>query len=226
MIEDKIWKELSNKNIQAFEYIYETYYLDLVRYGLKICHDIDLVKDCIHDMILQMYERKSSFQEGKSLKPYLLVTLRNKLYDQLKSSKSEEWNDALALQLTAPNIIEWKIGEEAINQETQKVLQVISSLPPKQREVIHLRFYENMALSEIAEIMQIHYQSVQNLLQRALKSLSENLVIQEVKKRGTLFVHFLFFGKIRPFLYKISRLKTAEWIPVVGILVSFIATYQ
>lgn len=195
MNEKEIWQGLNQKDPKAFEYIYAIFYSDLIRYGLKIYADLDVVKDAIHDMMVQLFERKSGFQEVHNIKAYLLVMLRNKLYDQLKSKPTEELSEKINQTLSVPNCIEWVIGEEAIHQETRKVQEVIDTLPSKQREVIHLRFYENISLSEIAEIMQINYQSVQNLLQRALKSLSENMIIQEVKQGGTLFFQFLSLGK-------------------------------
>ena len=204
MQEKQIWQGLNQKDSKVYKYIYDAFYSDLVRYGLKICGDREVVQDALHDLMVQLYERKSSFQNEGKVKAYLLASLRNKLYDQLKKKANDEWDDIIDASLSVPNTIEWIIGEEAREQDIRKVHQVIASLPPKQREVIHLRFYENVSLPEIAKIMQINYQSVQNLLQRSLKSLSENLVIQEIKKGGTLFFQFIYLGKIRAYFFKIS----------------------
>ncbi|MFN3783171.1 MAG: RNA polymerase sigma factor [Spirosomataceae bacterium] len=204
MQDKQIWQGLNQKDTKTFEHIYDVFYSDLIRYGWKICGNREVVKEAIQDMMVELYERKSSFQSEGKIKPYLFASLRNKLYDQLKKKPNDVWNDSIDAAFSVSNIFEWMIGEEAIEQDTRKVHQVIAALPPKQREVIHLRFYENVSLPEIAKIMQINYQSVQNLLQRSLKSLSENLVIQEIKKGGTLFFQFIYLGKIRTHFFKIS----------------------
>jgi RNA polymerase sigma factor (sigma-70 family) len=49
--------------------------------------------------------------------------------------------------------------------------QLLQKLSHRQQEVINLRFYHNFPYDTIASIMDMNYQSVLNLLQRALKTL-------------------------------------------------------
>jgi RNA polymerase sigma factor (sigma-70 family) len=48
---------------------------------------------------------------------------------------------------------------------------LINVLPKRQKEIIYLKFFENLGREEIADIMQISPQAVSNLLQKALKNL-------------------------------------------------------
>ncbi len=44
-------------------------------------------------------------------------------------------------------------------------------LSPRQKEIIYYRFVEGLSYEEICQIMDMNYQSTQNLIQRSLKKL-------------------------------------------------------
>jgi RNA polymerase sigma factor (sigma-70 family) len=52
----------------------------------------------------------------------------------------------------------------------------LEQLPERQREVIHLRYFQNLKNEEIADIINVNYQSVSNLLHRAVKNLKKQLI--------------------------------------------------
>jgi RNA polymerase sigma-70 factor (ECF subfamily) len=60
--------------------------------------------------------------------------------------------------------------EQAV--QTQGTLKLLmEKLPKRQQEAVTLRFYYNFSYETIASIMGMNYQSVLNLMQRALKTL-------------------------------------------------------
>ena len=81
--------------------------------------------------------------------------------------------------------------ELSINQEIQflcttTLSELINQLSPRQKEVIYLKYYSNMSSSDIAEVMDMNYQSVLNILQKALSKLrlaSENQQIKSILKK-------------------------------------------
>jgi RNA polymerase sigma factor (sigma-70 family) len=54
---------------------------------------------------------------------------------------------------------------------------VLNGLPPRQREIMYLRFYENLDFENISQIMEISKQSVHNLLQKAYKNFRAEWVV-------------------------------------------------
>src|SRR6201985_3714086 len=61
-------------------------------------------------------------------------------------------------------------NEEYENLQT-RIAALLNELPRRQKEVIYLRYFEEMDYTQIAEVMGIHYQSVLNLTQKALLKL-------------------------------------------------------
>ena len=80
-----------------------------------------------------------------------------------------------------PHVVLMEDHEKAERRE--KLRQLVQSLPDRQKEVIHLRFFMNLKNEEIAEVLNINYQSVSNLLVRALKKI-KTLYTLPVTEKG------------------------------------------
>ena len=53
---------------------------------------------------------------------------------------------------------------------------LLNKLPPRQKEVLYLLFYQDMSYEDIATVMQMNYQSARNLVHRALKLLRTKML--------------------------------------------------
>ena len=51
----------------------------------------------------------------------------------------------------------------------ERMNYLLDALPPRQKEVMYYRYVEGMDLPDICKLMEMNYQSVQNLIQRSIK---------------------------------------------------------
>ena len=63
------------------------------------------------------------------------------------------------------------IREEVIIFQLNELKRQMLTLPTREREALHLRYYEDLSVPEIAEVMNVNRQSVSNFLQKALSKL-------------------------------------------------------
>ena len=63
---------------------------------------------------------------------------------------------------------------ELCRQQQKKVKDILSILTPRQKEFIYYRFIQEMSMEDICILMDINYQSAQNLIQRSLKKIKQN----------------------------------------------------
>lgn len=167
------WARLKNGDLAALEGIYRAHVQSLVRYGLKITHDPDLVKDSIQDLFLEIWRNRQNLADTAQPKYYLFRALRNKLSrahnQQSYISEGELWLASGSLQV---DYVELEIMAREVEAQHRTTLrQLLEKLPRRQQEAIYLRFYHNIPYENIAEMMSMNYQSVLNLMQRALKTL-------------------------------------------------------
>ena len=168
-----IWGQFKNGDGKAFELLYRAYVQVLVNYGLKITADTDLVKDCIQDLFVELWKSRQSLADTTDPKFYLFRALRNKIYRALSQ---QSFVTEAEIQLSADNLVTGYIELEITAREQelfarQNLQPLLDKLPMRQREVIYIRFYHKFSYETIAALMSMNYQSVQNLVQRALKTL-------------------------------------------------------
>lgn len=166
-----VWDSFCKGDTKAFSKIYYVYVQDMFAYGLCFTSDRELIKDCIHEVFVNIYKSKERLI-AESAKFYLIRSLRNELYNAFRDQKEtitiEESENIFTPVYSAE---EYYIEKEQSENSKKEVTKILSILTPHQREVIYYRFIEEMSLKEIAEIMDMNYQSVQNLIQRSISKL-------------------------------------------------------
>lgn len=172
--EQKLWREMLAGNVTAYEQLINRTYDLLFHYGTKFNSDRELVKDCIQDVFLGIWEKRSALNPEIPLKPYLLASLRRRLHrvaSRLRMDCMDYFSESdIVFDL------EFSAEYQLIESETDRLLasrmtEMLNELPKRQKEAIFLRFYNDMDRDEIAAVMDIQPQSVSNLLHEAFKFL-------------------------------------------------------
>lgn len=159
------------------ETIYRMYAKDLYTYGMSCCSDVTIVEDAIHDIFLDIHWRREKHAEIRNLKHYLLSALRYRIVFLQKNRHLFEEFDPDCDGLFESDKQEWMDQEEKVDKE-QFADKLLLQLNQHQREVLHLRFTEGLSFGEIAELMQMNRQSVQNLFGRAINKLRKKCNIK------------------------------------------------
>lgn len=109
-----------------------------------------------------------------SVKAYLLVSLRNLIYDQLKDRrKKDNRNKIIEAELFERTfeVQDVHFKEDVTEELKQQLIIALNQLNNKQRETLFLRYYNGLSNKEIAEVIGINHQSVKNNISRAIINL-------------------------------------------------------
>ena len=186
--EEDIWLAFQRGEERAFAFMFHTHYNDLYNYALKISRNETLSKDVIQELFASLWRTRQQLGAIKAIKPYLMKSLRRSLLRSLSKHK----NLLIKMRATpVPDILfspeEVIMQDESTQGRRELVLRQLNTLSPRQREVIYLRYYDNLAYEEIAQVMGLHYQSVMNHLHKALKSLRSNPALRRLVETAMLF---------------------------------------
>jgi RNA polymerase sigma factor (sigma-70 family) len=183
LVEDdiRLWDEFRRGSESAFSRMYNGHIRSLLSYGTKLSSDINLVEDCIHDLFIELWDRKAFLGDTSSIKLYLFKGLKRKIIHALVrnrknalSSDLDPLEEEYTFNFTLSYETEW-VEQQAFRAREEKLGKVLEKLPKAQREVVYLRFFAGMSYEEIASLMAINYQSVNNHVYRAMKSLRKEL---------------------------------------------------
>lgn len=169
-----LWYLLIEGNRKALEVIYQRYYSLLLNYGLKCTSDRELIKDCIHDLFVHLYQNKQISIDNISVRAYLLRALKNNLLNKLVGQERErESLDTSLFEIPTDEDLFERMFPRNDRDFTlaRHLLKAITQLPPHQKTVLYLRYVKELSHKEIAAIMDINEQSSMNLTNRALLKL-------------------------------------------------------
>ncbi len=173
-VQDQVlWELYREGDKQSLGSLAERYYSVLRRYGLKFMIDESTVEDCIQELFLQLWQNRLQINDTCSVKHYLLKSLRNHIIQYLRTEKhfidlDTDWDCTLPKETDAETLM---IQEEDLSHQMSELKRQLLTLPVREREALYLRYYENLSVPEIAEMMHVNRQSVSNFLQKALSKL-------------------------------------------------------
>jgi len=172
--DQQLWSNFKAGNHDAYTIIIQRYFKPMFTYAIRFSKDQDFVKDCIQDVFYNLWKRRENISHAESVKSYLFTAIRFRIYrEQKKWNNFDELNDDYAFD--AEISIEVKLIEDQNTVELKRKLEtVLKNMPPRQKEILYLRFYENMDHGRIAQIMGLNQQVVYNLLHKSLLRLRKD----------------------------------------------------
>jgi RNA polymerase sigma factor (sigma-70 family) len=169
-MERAVWTEFRSSNRKALDYLYEKYVRLLYVYGGKISRNHAIVEDCIHDLFVELWNKRKILGETDNIKFYLFKTLRKKIVNKLSLSVSTEAAPHCETDVDFP--IEFNIIQDQMICERQTMMKrALASLTENQREAIYLKFYEKLPYQQIASVMDIDLKSAYKVIGKAIDSL-------------------------------------------------------
>ena len=122
--------------------------------------------DVVQDTFLKYWDANLNFTDENHIKAWLLRVAINRSRDMLRSfwrRKKVPWEDDMEeLPFEEP--------------EDKTLFETVMSLPAKYRVVIHLHYYEDLSVSEIANVLHTTQGTVKSQLSRGRKLLKNQLM--------------------------------------------------
>jgi RNA polymerase sigma factor (sigma-70 family) len=168
----KIWEDFKNGDKAALSLIYFEYFHSMYQYGIKFNGDSEFVKDCIQEVFFNMIRSGSRLGSTDNIRFYLFRALKNEIRKETERQRK--------VGLAANEIPEFQLSFliEEQSLETEKDVEkgkalfyALSTLSPRQREIIYLKYECGMNYRQICEIMDLKSDSARKLVFRAVQSL-------------------------------------------------------
>lgn len=181
MSDQEIWNNLKSGDKKALEIIYQNHIQSLLQYGKRFTKDESVVEDAAHDLFVNIWKNRQTIGPTNKILPYLLLSLRRDIIRRLKKVKkmniSTQTDDAFDVPFDDGNIEDQMIAKETSIEHNVALKKGMEQLSKRQREVLYLKFYKDLSYKEIADVLDINYQSIRNLVSQGLKKLKDGMTI-------------------------------------------------
>jgi RNA polymerase sigma factor (sigma-70 family) len=189
--ENILWRQFKEGNQNAFYRLYDQYADNLFRYGTHFSKDKEFIKDCIHDLFLELYKYRKKLSDTNNVQFYLFRAFRRIIHKgQIKMIpfRNDQLNFAPNNNLEFPKE-DFLIAEETEIENHKVLVNAIATLSNRQREGLSLKFEHDLSYAEIAEIMGVSIESSRTIIYRALKELRKCIA---EKGQSVQFLFFLY----------------------------------
>lgn len=149
--------------------------------------DPDLVKDSIQDIFVRLWTNRATIKPTDNIKYYLLHALKNQLINVAKApaqSRVGSIEEAGDFIMHFPPDSEL-LRKEQHGEQARRLQEALNGLTPRQKEIIYLRYFEELSYEEIASIMNISVKGAYKLLYRAVDALKE---IMKISRKDLLLL--------------------------------------
>ena len=174
----ELWREIKEDNQQSLFDLYDANYFHLVRFGLKIVPQDEVVKDTIMALFFKLWDNRNKLSDVSNVKSYLFTSLKRSLLDKIandakisqaiKAYCDQESSEELAYE----EIIILAQEDEALRN---KLSSAIKQLTPRQTELIRLKFYEGLSYDEVALQTSQSIKTAYNTIYNAIQTLRNQL---------------------------------------------------
>jgi RNA polymerase sigma-70 factor, ECF subfamily len=160
---------------QALASLLERYQHRLYRYLLRMVREPATAEDLFQQTWIRVAENARRWDPNRGIEPWLFSIARHLAIDHLRRTRPESLDEPLpsgesradALPDHQPLALEVLVRQ----QRSSRLADAVNGLPPIYREVITLRFEEEMKLEQIAELLGTPLSTVKTRLRRGLNAL-------------------------------------------------------
>jgi RNA polymerase sigma-70 factor (ECF subfamily) len=182
--------------MQAFNQLFNDYYLRFVRFAQGYVKDRSVAEDFASEAFTCYWENRKELLADTNPPAYILTIIKNKclnhLYHQrIRQRVENELSDHAGWLLdTQINTLEACDPDFIFAQEIQKIVsRTLESLPQKTRQIFILSRYECFSYKQIAEKMNLSQKAIEFHISKALRLL--RISLKDFTFSGILFFLFL-----------------------------------
>lgn len=145
-------------NNQTFDLLLSRNQSKLFSYILFVVHEQDLANDIFQETFVKVITK---LQEGKYIdsgkfSAWIMRIAHNVIMDWYRDNRAknivETSDDNDLSNVTGNGITDFNIEDRYVNEQVLRdVKKMMNLLPPTQREIVFMRFYQEMSFKEIAE---------------------------------------------------------------------------
>jgi RNA polymerase sigma-70 factor (ECF subfamily) len=188
MVLDADVMQLRRGDLDALTALIARYQNRLYRYLLRLVREPAEAEDLFQQCWLRVTQKIGSYDPNRSFDSWLFTVARNLALDHLRRVRPQSLDEpalrgsdseSLADRLPSREIL--PLDRILESERSGKLAAALLDLPATYREVLSLRFEEEMKIEEIAEILRTPLSTVKSRLRRSLAQLKTTLDAYEFR---------------------------------------------
>ncbi|MDW7690443.1 RNA polymerase sigma-70 factor [Flammeovirgaceae bacterium SG7u.111] len=156
---------------KAFQALFDRYFFKLCDFSYKFLKNEFQCEEAVSDVFMNIWLKRETLEKDINIKPYLFVATRNQAFSLLRKEK-ESSKDIAELTSSETPQINTTIDQISYQELEHEIEKIISSLPEQRQLIFRLSRFEGLPYKEIAQILSISPNTVQNQMVKAIQQIA------------------------------------------------------
>jgi RNA polymerase sigma-70 factor (ECF subfamily) len=136
---------------RAVGHLYDRHAPAMLGVASRILRDRRDAEDLVHDVFVEAWRKASSFSETRgSVRSWLLVRTRSRAIDRLRTLEVARRHARSEQAQAGDGASRSPADDPSATPDQRRARAALDALPPAQREVLELAYFEGLSCSEIA----------------------------------------------------------------------------
>ena len=168
--------EMETDESAQFDELLRRFELPLVQYATRIIGDRERARDVVQETFMQL-QRAPREQTDHAPAKWLFTVCRNRALNVCRKERRLEFLDDEVLHKRED---EEPLPNEQLEEKEARgfLLRIIDTLPPRQQELLQLKFQNDLSYQEIAKITKMSVSNVGVTIHNALKTLRQRYGVE------------------------------------------------
>jgi RNA polymerase sigma-70 factor (family 1) len=159
--EEQLLERLRRGQENAFSVLYGRFHQRVLYFARRYVNEAE-AQDITAEAFVQLWKKRTGFDDIKSVSAFLFVTARNRCYNFLRNHDYRKAQEPALIEHLERTTAAALKAEEVRLQLAELLSAEIDKLPAKMREVFLLSFRDGLKPAQIAERLQITVKTVSN----------------------------------------------------------------
>jgi RNA polymerase sigma-70 factor, ECF subfamily len=176
-------RQVSDRRPEALGALYNRYAPALLALGKRILGNTSDAEEVLQEVFLYVWNHPSRYDSTRSsVSTWLILIARSRAIDRLRTRKVvERTHDSSAQENPAGHASPESLETVFIHERRERLRQELGKLPPEQKQVLELAFYDGLSQSEIAARASLPLGTVKTRTLLAMKKL-RNALRDEIRQ--------------------------------------------
>ena len=185
-----IARGLKRQDPELLDYLIETYQHRLMRYLMFLTSKREVAEDLFQEVWIRVLRRGAQYNGKARFDTWIFTIARNLVIDlsrkrtmasldEMREGGEDERPFEIAEESPSP------LDRYELKENAAELAAVLSGLEPSYREVLTLRFHEEMSLDQIASVTCAPLSTVKSRLYRGLAALKPALISLRSRPKGS-----------------------------------------
>jgi RNA polymerase sigma-70 factor (ECF subfamily) len=171
----EVFHALRSGNLLALGILYERYGDVVYRVALRMLGNAQEAEDLTQEVFLTLWNSGAYDTQRGSMLVFLTTLTRSKAIDRLRQMQAQwqrlqRWSRSIPLEGRST-----LMDKASIQEMSHHVREALSELPPQQRQILEMAYYDGLSQSEISQDLKMPLGTVKTYKRKGLLKLREIL---------------------------------------------------